>query len=80
MMDARWQTTLEEARSTHAPVPGLQAFCPFPDPAPPQDVTPHHDPLSDRMQTDPALLSDGSEHNVINAGGAPMSFVEVEIK
>jgi len=71
MMDARWQTTLDEARSTHARVPGLQVFCPVPDPAAPQDVTPHHDPQSDRMQTDTALLSDGFEHNVINAGGAP---------
>ncbi len=61
MMDARWQTVLDEARAAHAAVPALQEFCAFPDPLRPQEVSQQHDPLCDRMQDDPGLTSDGFE-------------------
>lgn len=61
MIDARWQTLLNEARAAHARIEALNAFCPFPDPLSEQAIMPRHDPLSDRLGTDTALGSAGFE-------------------
>ncbi|MEO1139267.1 MAG: dimethylsulfonioproprionate lyase family protein [Pseudomonadota bacterium] len=55
MTDPAWDTLLTEVKAAHARLPALQDFCAFPNTVTAQKITPHHDPLSDLMQADPAL-------------------------
>ena len=86
VIDPRWTTLLDEARRAHDLLPELQAFCPFPDPLTPQEVTPHHIPAADLMMQDKGLFSDvfpAYRDALVNAGpiaqwretykGAPIS-------
>ncbi|WP_338550963.1 dimethylsulfonioproprionate lyase family protein [Roseovarius phycicola] len=56
MRDA-WDQLLSEAQAAHDRITALQDFCAFPGAVHRHDCAPHHDPLSDRMQTDAGLFA-----------------------
>ncbi|SMX39089.1 dimethylsulfonioproprionate lyase family protein [Octadecabacter ascidiaceicola] len=53
-----WNDLLAEVQSLHETSPSLQSFCPFPNDAAAQDVTPFHIVSTDLLQREEGLVSD----------------------